>query len=43
MDHMAIIAKMQKRHEGKSERGGGFVRERVKYIHSVLVNTMEPR
>ena len=24
MDHMAILAKTQKRQEGKSERGGGF-------------------
>ena len=36
MDRMAIIAKTQKRHEGKSERGGGLqqpsplLRERVK-------------
>ena len=36
MDHMAILAKMQKRHEGKSEKGGGglqqplsLLRERV--------------
>ena len=25
MDRMAILAKTQKRHEGKSERGGGGV------------------
>ena len=33
MDHMAILAKTQKRHEGKSERGGcktPLLRERVK-------------
>ena len=38
MDHMAILAKTQKRHEGKSERGGvattppPLLRERVKLV-----------
>ena len=35
MDHMAILAKMQKRHEGKSKRGAAtappLLRERVKH------------
>ena len=43
MDRMAILAKMQKRHEGKSERGGvattppPLLRERVKLLHKTYI------
>ena len=42
MDRMAILAKTQKRHEGKSERGGGLqqpplLRERVKFYDILFI------